>query len=188
MSFLQRCKNLCKTIVQPYIDLWQSVKLYWHAYGGIRCFILSPFLHVAIVLSYFARPLWNPATNEATVWYNLSLSVLPNLLGFTLGGYAILLAFGDSRFRDKISEQDEGDKRPTLFMELNGTFVHFIILQAIAILMAVIGTAGTIKTGFYAWFGCTCFLYTVLTAISAALAVLEISDLFQSLKNGNHLD
>jgi hypothetical protein len=114
--------------------------------------------------------------------------VLPNLLGFTLGGYAILLAFGDSRFRDKISEQDEGDDEPTLFMELNGTFVHFIILQAIAILLAVIGTAGTIRTGLFAWFGFTCFLYTVLTAISAAFAVLEISDLFQTMKNRKHLD
>jgi len=188
MSFLQRCKQVYFFITEPYRDLSQSVKLYWHSYGKWKSFILSPFLHLAFVISYLARPLWNPATNEASVWYNLSLSVLPNLLGFTLGGYAILLAFGDSRFRDKISEQDEGDDEPTLFMELNGTFVHFIILQAIAILLAVIGTAGTIRTGLFAWFGFTCFLYTVLTAISAAFAVLEISDLFQTMKNRKHLD
>lgn len=188
MSFLQRCKQICSDITEPYKDLFQSIKLYWHSYGELKSFILSPFLHIAFVVSYFARPLWNPAKDDAAVWYSLSLSVLPNLLGFTLGGYAILLAFGDSRFRDKISEQDEEDDGPTLFMELNGTFVHFIVLQAIAILLAVIGTAGTVRTGFFAWLGFTCFLYTVLTAISAALAVLEISDLFQTMKNRKHLD
>ncbi len=188
MSFLQRCKNVYFEITGPYKDLYQSVKLYWHSYGKLKSFILSPFLHIAFAISYFAWPLWNPVKDDAAVWYSLSLSVLPNLLGFTLGGYAILLAFGDSRFRDKISEQDEDDEEPTLFMELNGTFVHFIILQAIAILLAVIGTAGTIRTGFFAWFGFTCFLYTVLTAISAAFAVLEISDLFQTMKNRKHLE
>lgn len=63
------------------------------------------------------------------------LSVLPNLLGFTIGGYALWLTVGDDKFREIIC-------RPTVsllspFMRVNSSFVHLIVVQISAILLAI---------------------------------------------------
>lgn len=127
---------------------------YWSAYGGFSAFLKSPYLHLALLLLLVTFKIWTQAN-----WWDLSISVLPNLLGFTLGGFAVFLAFGDDKFRelliqndDEEDEEDEGDSSgSSLYVELCATFVHFILIQIIAFLSAV-----TAKALYFPYEWCSC--------------------------------
>lgn len=167
-----------------YKGFWEIFSLYWEAYGRTKGLVRSPYFHFSLVFCFLAAPLW--ASGKHSTWFDISLSALPNVLGFTLGGYAILLAFGDERFRNLLSGKDEnGNVSP--FIGVNATFVHFIVVQVMAILAAVFGSAWQLKTGFFAFFGFLLFCYSIMTALAAAMAILRISnwfDIWSSRKKG----
>jgi hypothetical protein len=94
-----------------------------------------------------------------------------------LGGYAILLAFGNDRFRRLISGTD-ADGGPSPFMVVNAAFIHYILLQAAAILAAVIGIVFSIKSGVIAFCGFFLFIYSLSTSVAAAFAVLNLAEWF----------
>lgn len=162
-------------IPSQYIGLAASIRLYWKCYGGWWGLFGSPYLFISELIAYGCYPLWHHPGDR--YWYDLTLSVLPNLLGFTLGGYAILLAFGNDRFRKLISGADE-DGKPSPFLVVNGAFIHFILLQSLAIILALIGIAYSIKSGFFAFIGFWVFLYSLSTAVAAAFAVLNLAEWF----------
>jgi hypothetical protein len=124
---------------------------------------------------------------------------MPNIIGFSLGGYAIWLGLGDANFRELLSGAEvEGEISP--YLKVNATFVHFIILQVLALLAALIAAAlyfepdpnGWIlllirglridETKFLpvvqigGWFvGYWVFLYALLTAVAATLNVFRVA-------------
>ena len=108
---------------------------YWEAYGGIWALIKSPYFIASIIITIFLYPHWS-----SPGWWEDSLSIMPNLLGFSLGGYAMWIAIGDDNFRKLISGADE-DGTPSPFMEINAAFVHFIILQILSIITSIVAKA-----------------------------------------------
>lgn len=104
---------------------------YWCAYGGFTALIKSPYLHLAIILLALTFKI---LTNVN--WWDIFISVLPNLLGFTLGGFAVFFAFGDENFRviliDNSDDDDSNISGSSLYVELCSTFVHFIVVQIFA--------------------------------------------------------
>src|SRR5687768_6239160 len=72
-----------------------SLQKYWSAYGGRAALFRSPFFHVAVAVGFLCLPLvinWGD-------WAGKILGVVPNLLGFSLSGFAILLALGTEKFQ-----------------------------------------------------------------------------------------
>ena len=63
-------------------------------------------------------------------------------------------------------------------MQINATFVHFIVVQVVAILLALVGTAWEAKTGKFAFLGLLAFSYSIMTAVAAAMSVLRTANLF----------
>src|SRR5699024_306750 len=104
----------------------------WSAYGGIKALLLSPYFHAAVILTAVTAPTWMHPS-----WWELPIRVMPSVLGFSLGGYAIWLAIGDRRFRELIAGEGRGEKTSP-FMMVNAAFVHFIILQFLSILYAIV--------------------------------------------------
>ena len=143
-------------------------------YGGWKNCAKSPYLHFSIVLALLISLFGG---SDAPAWFDLTISILPNVLGFSLGGYAILLAFGDEKFRFIISGPDN-DGTPSPFMKMNGAFIHFIVIQIFAILFALLSSAFGIKTGVLAWFGRSLLIYAISTALAAAMAILNTADWF----------
>jgi hypothetical protein len=155
---------------------------YWKAYGGYKALIISPYLRCAFVLTLLLFPLWTKPD-----WWNDVLSIIPSLLGFSLGGYAMWMAIGDDNFRKLISgEDEEGETSP--YMEVNAAFVHFILLQMLSIILALFAKAyyfhiplnhwfaNYIWLGLiYNFFAYLVFVYALLSAIAATLALLNVS-------------
>src|SRR5947207_403351 len=66
---------------------------YWASYGGWRALISSPYVHAALLMSVLGYGL-----SETRRWSELAFGILPNVLGFSVGGYAILMSFGGEKF------------------------------------------------------------------------------------------
>ncbi|MDR6095985.1 hypothetical protein [Stenotrophomonas sp. SORGH_AS_0321] len=69
-------------------------------------------------------------------WWELPQSILPNLLGFSLAGYAIFLSFGSEAFRLFLSGVEVG--KASAFVSLTTTFMHFVVLQVLALLLSLV--------------------------------------------------
>lgn len=176
MKFLQKLHS-------QYSSTAISYSLYWRIYGGWKSLFSSPYLLVSVLLTFAGYPLWHCGWQQVT-WYSLSTSALPNLLGFTLAGYTIIIGFGDDKFRNALrGDNKAGDPSP--FMVLNGAFVHFIVIQIVALLSGIIGSCWEVKTGIIAWLGLCLFIYAVLTGLAAVMAVLNVANWFNKCPSDN---
>ena len=71
-------------------------------------------------------------------WWEEKLDILSTLFGFTLGGYAIFVAFGDDVFRSLISKKLPEIGTVSPFMAANSAFVHFLVVQFSAIIFMIL--------------------------------------------------
>lgn len=108
----------------------QSIRLAWDIFGGLKGVVRSKDFWCSVLLTVACLHLW---TTDR--WYDTALSVLPNLLGFTLGGFAIFLGFGSDGFREMIAGEDE---RESPYMSVSAAFVVFILVQLVATLYALL--------------------------------------------------
>lgn len=177
---------------------------YCSAYGGWRAVLLSPYLRVAVLLTILTNGTWTEPN-----WWDTPLSVLPNLVGFTLGGYAILIAFGDERFK-ALPTQPVPKKPASTFMAINTTFVHFLVVQVAALLLAIGAKSRPLSSLLslvpgdlyaalaHAWPGVAIirrwmvsaawfiayamFLYAIVSALAATAAIFRVGGWFEKAK------
>jgi len=149
-----------------------SLDSYWANYGGWKACIRSPYITISIFIGSLIFP--GLPDHGDKCWFDIVLSVMPNILGFTLGGYAILLAFGDKEFLKLICGPDE-DGSPSPFMTINGSMVHFILVQLTSIIYALLYLSYKITEGFFAYLGFTFFIYALLTSVAAVFSIFTLA-------------
>jgi len=160
-----------------YSGTFNIFKRYWAAYGGFSSLIKSFYLHVALLLLILTYHFW-----IYEKWWEQSISVLPNLLGFSLGGFAMFLGFGDEKFRAVLAEKDENEN-VTPYMSLCASFVHFIIVQFMALLAAIVARSLDFAIEIPSYFlalikigdgiGYLLFLYSITSMLAATMAVFR---------------
>lgn len=119
-------KGLLSSFSAP-IGLW---KKYWVLYGGFRALFGSLYFFLALMvtaINYFA---WSRPG-----WWDVVISTIPTLLGFTLAGLAVFLSM-DSGF-SKVIAGGGDSKKASPFVSLVNSFVHFIVVQVLALLYAI---------------------------------------------------
>ena len=167
---------------------------YWNAYGGFTALVKSPYAWSAIALTALLYPAWSKPG-----WWVDVISITPNLLGFSLGGYALWLSIGDDNFKKAIiGSSKPGDTSP--YMQVNATFAHFIILQLTALIIALVAKTFYFKLdtnnplypitqtdGFqvaciagYA-IGYFLFIYALFAALAATLALFRVSSWYDTM-------
>src|SRR3569832_245229 len=121
----------------PAAKTWLQLKEFWKIRGGWSDLIRSPYSLVSLGLMVPTFHLW-----LFTPWWELSASILPNLLGFSLGGYAIMLAFGDDRFKALLARKSKlanaSSEEPSLYLKSSAIFLHFILVQLMALVAAIV--------------------------------------------------
>lgn len=176
---------------------------YWHAYGGIVKLLTSPYLHTAFVLLLLTTPswsgIWETGSKAGEGWWDQSIAVLPNLLGFTLGGFAIFIGFGDDKFRALLVEPgSEGTVND--YLALCAHFVHFIAVQAVALMVAIMVKSfqfySPIADPIRDWLPClnatvgACgyllFLYALTSVLAATMHVFRIARLYSVFQSQTH--
>lgn len=170
--------------------LSRRIKRYFHSYGGWAAVFLSPLFLASVAISLFGFETW--VVNEK--WAQLAQSIIPNLLGFTLGTYAILFSLMTNRLKKALKEL-KNSRGVTFLEEVNSTFFHFIFVQVISIAWSILyqGYALSramslvgIKEEIQHCIGYTLFLlggclghilviYSLLLIIAAGMAVFRIA-------------
>jgi hypothetical protein len=150
---------------RPWRNQARTLHHYWAIYGAFRALIRSPYLQVALAITITCLVFWTKDKCGAAIGTanEISISVLPNLLGFTVGALAIVLAFSSADIFRTIAQ--EGKPR-SFFMVLTSNLVHFIAVQVLALIAAIVAKA----TGSHLLDGLALFLliYAVLVIFSAA--------------------
>lgn len=68
---------------------------------------------------------------------DLVISIFPNILGFNLGGYALIIGFGNTNLLESMTQKDDEDNS-TIFQQINGIFAFSILLQSLTFITGFI--------------------------------------------------
>lgn len=173
--------------MKQYSTLKDIFKEYWKYYGGCKAFISSAFLHFSIIVTLCLYGLW-----MRDGWWDIVIQIIPSILGLSLGGYAIVVSFGNERFIKLISGPSK--KSPVSpYKATSSNFLHFIIAQTLSLILAIsfqsfyeeyypqwmldtIGIDLLENMKYILWGICfLVFIYSLVTAISAAITIFKFS-------------
>jgi hypothetical protein len=167
-----------------YAGLRAVLGSYFEIYGGWKTICRSPYAHVSLLFTILCTPMWSKPD-----WWNDVLNILPNLLGFTLGGFAVFLSFGNDAFRKSMAGGGKIGK-PSPYMGFSATFVHMILMQVMAMTLSIIA-----KSRIFSWIGISSwqlhvftqllwaigfaiFVYSLLLSVAATIALFRIARQF----------
>lgn len=101
-------------------------------------FISYPFIIslVSTLLLFILLAFSNKTVYDILVFFKSQiLSIFPNILGFNLGGYALIVGFGNTELIKQLTKNKDA-KKPGVFQKLNGVFAFTLILQAFVFIYA----------------------------------------------------
>jgi hypothetical protein len=163
-----------------YSALWKELREYWKAYGGWGALCTSPYLWASYALSLLTQL----SKDGDWIWYVSSISILPNLVGFSLGGYAVMLAFGDRRFQDAVRGKRK-NKDTSPYLRISASMNHFVVMQLIALIYALISSSLELKNGAYAFIGIWLLVYALVLGVSATLSIFFMSRMYDRIRVKN---
>lgn len=167
---------------------FKVIKYYWALYGGFGALIKSAYFHMAIAISAIGYKFW-----YFPEWWEMPFSIIPSMLGFSLAGYAIFLAFGNDEFRSFLVKAKIRDS--SAFVSLTATFMHFVLLQVLSLLLSFVAKflfsitvtlPSLLADGLFFlqklfWFFCfVLFIYSITTSLASVIAIFRIVRLFDT--------
>jgi hypothetical protein len=179
---------------QVYRDVRDILGRYWAIYGGLAALLRSPYFHLSIVLTAVTAESW-----LYDRWWSTSISILPNLLGFTLGGFAIFLGFGDEKFKAIIAGNEPGEvRRFSPYLSVSAAFLHFVVVQVAALLWALVASAlyfdlpdarlaaiGSLFGILGGAVGYWLLLYSLCVAVAAGVAIFRVASWYDSYQTNS---
>ncbi len=104
------------------------IRRYFKAYGGWSSVLHSPLFIFSLILSAISYHSW-----VEDRWTSVAQSIIPNLLGFSLGTYALLFSLMTSRLKRALKAV-KNENNVTYLDEINATFFHFIFVQVLSLM------------------------------------------------------
>jgi len=172
---------------------------YFRAYGGWRAVFGSPLFVFSVVVMALSYGRWLSGD-----WASGSISMLPSLLGFSLGTYAILFSLITARVKGAMRAMKD-ERRISALEQVNATFFHFIFVQVLGLLWAL-AYQGTALFDLAQWLsprwspaatifevaritgsaiGFLLLIYSVTLMIGAALAIYRLASIVDPAEQGS---
>lgn len=104
---------------------------YWNQYARTGGVFTSLYFLSGFCLACLSFRLWIEPK-----WWEIPLTILPNLLGFTITAYAVVLALNSNELFDALAYEKNDSISP--LTEINVTFVHFILVQTTTLILAIL--------------------------------------------------
>jgi hypothetical protein len=146
-------------------DLLHILREYWRVYGGFSSLVKSPLVWASAILTVL---LVREVIQEK--WADVPFSVIPSLLGFTIGAMAIVLALPSTRLFKVIADEGAPD---SYYMGIAARFVHFVFVQVACLLFAFFFKMTSLQiAGFVSAFF---LIYAILTAAAVALSLFDFA-------------
>jgi hypothetical protein len=133
----------------------------------------SPYFHVSVAVALLSYPLWW----DAVEWSGIALGAIPNILGFSIGAFAVILSFGQGAL-EKLKNIDEAQSQ---YLSLIASFVHFIIIQALSLVVAMLGKAWPGRV--IGFLGTVLCVYAILLAIAASFRLFRLARVYNQVVN-----
>jgi hypothetical protein len=167
---------LLNKIKGEFKPFWTDLKDYASYFGPVESVFLSPYFIFSVLMTFIVFIF----ADEYVSWQAYAIDIVPDMLGFSIAGYAILISFGDDKFRKFLAKTKPNGSKHSLLLLLNGTFLHFIIIQVVSLFVAVIFKMLTVKSWVLNYAGCTVFLYAASFCIAVAFEIKTIGKWYQS--------
>jgi hypothetical protein len=149
----------------------REISHYWAVYGGFKALLLSPYLHISAILTVVT---WGFRSGTASA-SDVAVGVLPNLLGFTVGALAIVLAFSSAAVFATLAEKG---KPESFYMRLTASLIHFILVQVLALLCAIVAKiTGSVFIDFLSLF---LLFYAVIITFAAGLQLFLTAAIYNA--------
>jgi len=161
--------------MSEYHPIW----IWKKSYGGWKALFLSSYFLSSFVLTALCAPLWLMQQDGSFLWPQYPIAIMPSLLSFSIGGFAIFLALSNGRMLDAAREDGVDD---SLYMSVCSVFFNAIIFQISSILLALILLALS-KIGphlllkIYSMIGYFVFLYSIISVLAIAVSLLQLAQL-----------
>jgi hypothetical protein len=120
----RKLKLAVKKQIHPYAE-------YWKIYGGRSALFSSLYFYASIAFTIVCYPNWSSPD-----WWESSISLLPSIIGFMIGSFALLLAFGGDYFKSLMARAP-GKKIHSSLDEVSANFTHFLVVQFSALFFAL---------------------------------------------------
>lgn len=117
----------------PALDPYRE---YWKAYGGSTALLRSMYLRMSIIILVMIYPLWSGDKISKLVEFGLNF--IPTVMAFSLGSMAIILALPSDSLLNVLTRKKTEESGPSLFMRIFSNFLHFIVVQTAALILALI--------------------------------------------------
>jgi hypothetical protein len=155
-----------------------SFRGYWRVYGGLPSLVRSTYFWVAVVITIVTFPFWSATEADGEPkWVSITIDVMPSLMGFALGGMAIMLAFSTGRFLEAIRQKGRED---SYFMKVIASFFHFTTVLGLALLLAVLSKA--FPSPWLSGLGFFASVYGVLLAVATVDHLWQTAVIFNKVR------
>lgn len=158
---------------------------YVRAYGGINSLLSSYYFWISIAITIICSEFFISPN-----WWDISISIIPDIVGFSIAGVAIFISIGSDELRSKISGRLPGETDESPFISFMAMFTHFVMTQLAALLIAIISKllyslrppdfsfltniSEAIKPVFWLLGGFT-FIYSLLLCMALVLEIFRLS-------------
>jgi len=173
-----RRRRLYKSLGQPvkyFGGTRKTYELYWGLYGGRREFLRSPYLYAACFFGLITSNLADQKNGKQ--WFEIAISILPNLLGLTMGGMAITLSFVSISNFPILSANGRDD---SFFMKIVANYFHVVLVQVVALFFAIFSYSRH-DCIIINMIGHVIFLYALFLSLATAGQVLNVARLMNKI-------
>lgn len=159
-----------------------SLQGYWRVYGGIISVVRSTYFWVAAIITVMFPDLWKAENaDKELVWAQLAIDILPSLLGFAVGGMAIMLAFSSGRFLEAIRQKGKDD---SYFRKVMASFYHFSLVLTIALIVAFVSKVISVRA--ISAIGVFFTLYGILLIMGIVSRVWHTARIFNKVRENDN--
>jgi hypothetical protein len=155
---------------------------YWKVYGGFSSLLSSVYAWIAFTITMISDDLWVPPEKGEIPWVSISLSISPSLLGFALGGMAIMLAFSGGLFLNAIRQ---GGREDSFFMKMIASFFHFALSHTAAMIIGFLCKLTWIPEPLYSILSAVGYfltLYGILLVAAIAASIWHIARIYNAVR------
>lgn len=110
----------------------------------------------------------------------MTLGVVPSLLGFALGGMAIMLAFSSGKFLEAIRQRGKDN---SYLRKIMASFFHFCVVLTAATILAYVSKF--YSNDYLSAAGVFCSFYGVLLVLATASRIWHTARIFNAVSDND---
>jgi hypothetical protein len=96
-------------------------------------------------------------------------------LGFSIGAFAVILSFGQDSL-ERLKDKNEAESR---YLGVIASFVHFIVVQTVALLIGFIGKAW--PNSILGYIGSVITVYAIALAVAGAFRLFRLARVYNQM-------